>query len=208
MIVLGLDTTGPHCSVSLVDDTTIRAHIARDIGRGHAEVLAGMVADAFTAAELSPTDVDRLAVCTGPGSFTGLRVALSFAKGFALPRSLPIVGINALEVTAQTQFFGNDQPHVGVYRDIRRNEVFFAVYLRDDAMKQTAPMPISMTNDDMWYYREKAPWSLAESLTIDTRILAWLAIDRDPETHPANPLYSRGPDAKLPGGKSPKKTKA
>ena len=208
MIVLGLDTTGPDCSVSLVDDAAVLAHISRHIGRGHAEVLANMVEEAFEKANLSPTDVDRLAVCTGPGSFTGLRVALSFAKGFALPRSLPIVGIDALAVTAQTQFFGKDQRHVGVYRDIRRSEVFFAVYLREDAMKQPTPLPTSMTNADMWYYREKAPWSLAESVTIDTRILAWLAIDRDPETHPAEPLYSRGPDAKLPGGKTPPPAKA
>jgi len=77
MIVLGLDTTGPDCSVSIVDDAIVRAHISKNIGRGHAEVLAGMVADVFAAAELTPNDVDRLAVCTGPGSFTGLRVALA-----------------------------------------------------------------------------------------------------------------------------------
>ena len=73
MIVLGLDTTGADCSVSLVDDAVVRAHISRNIGRGHAEVLASMVQEAFDVAKLHSTDVDRLAVCTGPGSFTGLR---------------------------------------------------------------------------------------------------------------------------------------
>jgi len=127
MIVLGLDTTGPDCSVSIVDDAIVRAHISKNIGRGHAEVLAGMVADVFAAAELTPNDVDRLAVCTGPGSFT---------------------------ITA------------------------------DEAAQRSAEM-LSV-----------------ETFATDTRILAWLAIDRDPEDYPAEPLYSRGPDAKLPGGKS------
>lgn len=197
MIVLGLDTTGSNCSVSLVDDAVVRAHISRDIGRGHAEVLAGMVAEAFTAADLSPTDVDRLAVCTGPGSFTGLRVALSFAKGFALPRSLPIVGINALEVTAQELWIHDGDEHMSVYRDIRRGEVFYCEYKFGEPV--LLPQAISFEEA----IDRSNGFSSVESLAADTRILAWFAIDLDPATHPAEPLYSRGPDAKLPGGKSP-----
>ena len=196
MIVLGLDTTGPDCSVSLVDEAVVRAHISKNIGRGHAEVLAGMVADAFAAAGLTPTDVDRLAVCTGPGSFTGLRVALSFAKGFALPRSLPVIGINALHLTAWS-----DQPEakqtIGVYRDIRRGEVFYGEFQGDEVEWESHPMLL----DDMKAASHETQFKLLEA-KVDTRILGWLAMDRDPEDYPAEPLYSRGPDAKLPGGKS------
>ena len=196
MIVLGLDTTGPDCSVSIVDDAIVRAHISKNIGRGHAEVLAGMVADVFAAAELTPNDVDRLAVCTGPGSFTGLRVALSFAKGFALPRALPIIGINALDVTAQDIWLRDGEAHMSVMRDIRRGEVFYAEY------EFGAPInpPKAITADEA--AQRSAEMLSVETFATDTRILAWLAIDRDPEDYPAEPLYSRGPDAKLPGGKS------
>lgn len=203
MIVLGLDTTGPDCSVSLVDEATVRAHRSRHIKRGHAEVLAGMVEEVFAASGLSPTDVDRLAVCTGPGSFTGLRVALSFAKGFALPRDLPIIGIDALLLTyLQNAPEGN--PPTLIYKDIRRNELMFATYSGLNCLSGMRPRVGS--DRDVQKEAEHFRVVRAEVGRIDTRILAWLALDRDPETHPAEPLYSRGPDAKLPGGKTPPKT--
>ena len=204
MIVLSLDTTGPDCSVSIVDDAVVLAHIARTIGRGHAEVLAGFVEQAFARANLNPSDIDRLAVCTGPGSFTGLRVALSFAKGFAMPRSLPVVGINAMDVTAQELWLRDGDAHMSVYRDIRRGEVFYCEYKFGAAMIAPKAMSFEEAIDTS---NEKGVSSV-ELFATDTRILAWLAIDKDPEDYPAEPLYSRGPDAKLPGGKNPPKRKA
>ena len=197
MLVLGLDTTGPDCSVSLVDDAIICAHISRKIGRGHAEVLAGMVAEVFDVANLKPGDVDRLAVCTGPGSFTGLRVALSFALGFALPRGLPVVGIDALELTAR----GLDPEatrRVAVQQDVRRGEFFYGLY--ENGLPKSPPR--AMLKEVLAKTQADQNIQIVHDAKVDTRICAWLAIDRDPETHPAEPLYSRGPDAKLPGGKS------
>lgn len=203
MIVLGLDTTGSDCSVSLVDEARVLAHIYRDIGRGHAEVLAGMVEEAFQTAHLNPADIDRIAVCTGPGNFTGLRVALSFAKGFALPRDVPIVGINALEVTAQDLWIRDGEKHMAVYKDIRRGEAFYCEY----------KLGLPIMNPQSISFDEAVEKSChvdrgVETFSVDTRILAWLAIDRNPNAHPAEPLYARAPDAKLPGGVSPSKPAA
>lgn len=198
MIILGLDTTGTDCSVSLVDDARVRGHISRNIGRGHAEVLAGMVSEVFERAELKPTDVDRIAVCTGPGSFTGLRVALSFAKGFALPRGLPIVGIDALEVTAQ-KLDPDSTSRIAVSQDVRRGEFFYALY--ENGVPQFPPRV--MIKDEMEWHATDQWVKTVHDAKADTRILAWLAMDRDPADYPAEPLYSRGPDAKLPGGKTP-----
>ena len=197
MIILGLDTTGSQCSVSLVDDAGVRAHISRDIGRGHAEVLASLVEQAFTAAGLTPLDVDRLAVCTGPGSFTGLRVALSFAKGFALPRNLPVVGIDALTLTAQ-KLDPEGRRQIAVQQDVRRGEFFYALY--ENGTPQTPPR--AMAKEALNQQAAKQGVTEIHEARVDTRLLAWLSMDLDPETHPAEPLYSRGPDAKLPGGKS------
>lgn len=197
MIVLGLDTTGPDCSVSLVDEATVRGHISRHIVRGHAEVLAGMVAEVFEVSGLSPADVDLLAVCTGPGSFTGLRVALSFAKGFALPRNLPVVGIDALTLTAR----GLDPEgasRVAIKQDIRRGEFFYALF--ENGVAQRSPR--AMSKEEMGWHAMDQGVKTIHDTKADTRILAWMAIDCDPENYPAEPLYSRGPDAKLPGGKS------
>lgn len=199
MIVLGLDTSGPDCSVSLVDEAGVRAHIARRIGRGHAEVLAGMVAEAFETAGLSPEDVDRLAVCTGPGSFTGLRVALSFALGFALPRDLPVVGIDALGLT-HMQHEPEGLPYSLPFKDVRRGEVMFGTYAGKGPLSADPPKLGSM--EDAETEAERLQINLIEVEAVDTRILAWLAMDCDPAHYPPEPLYARGPDAKLPGGKS------
>jgi tRNA threonylcarbamoyl adenosine modification protein YeaZ len=198
MIVLGLDTTGPDCSVSIVDDAVVRAHISRNIGRGHAEVLAGMVAEVFERAGLTPQDVDRLAVCTGPGSFTGLRVALSFAKGFALPRDVPVLGMDALQVKANDLLFSSGETGVGIMRDIRRGEIFLAAYDYGIPLDPPKSVPFEAAQD----LSHELKIDIHDAGSIDTRILAWLAIDCDPEDFPAEPVYSRGPDAKLPGGKS------
>ncbi len=202
MIVLGLDTTGPDCSVSIVDEATVLAHISENIGRGHAEVLAGMVTEAFEAAGLAPHAIDRLAVCTGPGSFTGLRVALSFAIGFAMPREVPVIGINALTLASQQSAPEQDKTTV-VLKDIRRNEVMFATYSGFNCLSGSSPR--TGTKSDARQEAEHFRAPMTEVGTIDTRILAWLAINLNPADYPPEPLYSRGPDAKLPGGASPRK---
>jgi len=203
MIVLGLDTTGSACSVSIVDEATVRAHIFEDIGRGHAERLAGMVEEAFLRADLKPDDIDRIAVCTGPGNFTGLRVALSFAKGFALLRNLPVIGINALEVTAQELCLNDGANHMAVYKNIRRGEAFYCEYKSGRPIMRPQSMPFETAVEKSCDVE-----CGVETFAVDTKILAWLAIDRDPKDYPAEPLYARAPDAKLPGGKPLPNTKA
>ncbi|WP_409432678.1 tRNA (adenosine(37)-N6)-threonylcarbamoyltransferase complex dimerization subunit type 1 TsaB [Litorimonas sp. RW-G-Af-16] len=200
MLTLGLDSTSAYCSVSLVDDARVLGHISEKINRGHAERLAPMVDEVLTEASVDASAIERIAVCTGPGSFTGLRVALAYAKGFALPRSLPVIGIDALAVTAQSIRFSKNDHLVGVMRDIRRGQVFYATYSHGEAIEP----PRAMTLEEAETDAETLQAAIYESTHIDTRILAWLAMDADPADYPAVPLYSRAPDAKLPGGKSPK----
>lgn len=200
MKILGLDTTGAQCSVALVDTAKVLAYKSENIGRGHAERLAPMVAEVLAEAGLTTKDVDKIAVCTGPGSFTGLRVALAFAKGFALPRKLPVVGIDALQVTAEDIALADPKETVIVYRDIRRNEILSAKHNRG---LRVGPITTS-TLDSLTDEATKLGIATVESISIDTSILAWLAADLSPSDYPAEPLYSRGPDAKLPGGLDPK----
>jgi len=202
MIILGLDTTGAYCSVALVDMAKVLAYKSENIGRGHAERLAPMVAEVLAEAGLTAKDVDKLAVCTGPGSFTGLRVALAFAKGFALPRKLPVVGIDALAVN-YCMHEPEQEPYAVVFRDVRRNEFMFGTYGGTIALMAYHPKLGSM--DDIKAEADLLQSDIFEVKDVDTRILAWLAVDADPTYHPAEPLYSRGPDAKLPGGIEPAK---
>jgi len=201
MRILGLDTTGAYCSVALVDTAKVLAYKSENIGRGHAERLAPMVAEVLDEAGLTAKDIDKIAVCTGPGSFTGLRVALAFAKGFALPRKLPVVGIDALQITAEDIFRTDGEETSIVYRDIRRNQVLSAKHF---GTLRVGSLTTS-TLDDIIDEAGELGASLIESIVIDTRILAWLGADLSPADYPAQPLYSRGPDAKLPGGIEPPK---
>ena len=193
MIVLGLDTTGGACSCALVDDGRILAHISEPIGRGHAERLAPMVAELLAAAAKTVSDIDQIAVCTGPGSFTGLRVALAFAKGMALPRRIPVIGLSALHVHAAT-LDPEGAKDMTVFTDVRRSEICIQSFAAGRPV--AAPHTVKHANTDL---ADAVEFSGA----ISTPIMAWLSMDIAAADYPAAPLYSRAPDAKLPGGITP-----
>ncbi len=199
MVVLGLDTTGKACACALVDDGRILAHTSELIGRGHAERLAPMVADLLKAAQLTVADIDQIAVCTGPGSFTGLRVALAFAKGMALPRKIPVIGISALEVHA-ARHDPTQNKRLIVFTDVRRGELCFQLFENGLALTPA----LTEKADEARAFMDAQEAEIIElSGSVSAALLAWLSMDASPESHPAAPLYSRPPDAKLPGGIDP-----
>lgn len=202
MIVLGLDTTGPDCSACLVRDGEVLAHISERIGRGHAERLAPMVVEVLETAQVNADQIDRIAVCTGPGSFTGLRVALSFAKGFALPRRTPIVGIDAL---AATYLASGLAPAFGtVWTDVKRGQIMFGDYAGPGPMVKGHPR--LGIQSELSAYAKLMQFDVIEAHSVDVTIIA-KAVSEMPGAHlqnyPAEPLYARAPDAKLPGGMTP-----
>lgn len=165
--------------------------------RGHAEALAPMVAEALNTASLTAKDINKVAVCTGPGSFTGLRVALSFAKGFALPRKLPVIGLSSLAIWAATADPEGVKNLVSV-SDVRRGELCWAAIFKGELVQTPITQIAEIAREKIAALK---PDSVIEDAVVDTRALAWLAVDLSPEDYPAHPLYSRGPDAKLPSKK-------
>lgn len=200
MRVLGLDTTGSYCTVALCDTAKVLAYKTENIRRGHAERLAPMAAEVLSLAGLTARDVDRLAVCTGPGSFTGTRVAMSFAKGFALPRKLPVIGISALEVWA-AHYDPEGQKNLVLVADVRRDELCWAAIFKGQMRQAPITQP---TQEARRAIAKLSADKVIEDGVVDGRILAWMGANLPPEHYPAQPLYSRAPDAKLPGGKLPK----
>jgi len=210
LITLGLDTTGQWCSAALVDRAHILSSKSERIGRGHAERLAPMVDELFKAVKIGPTQIDRIAVCTGPGSFTGLRVAIAFARSFALPRKTPVIGISALRGLA-AEVDPRQSSKVASVINVKRGEICWAGY--DRGQETTSPTTLSIEearfqvksfNPDI-ITGDGAELIGAVSSGHDhvlAPVMAWLSQDLEPALFPPEPVYSRGPDAKLPGGKS------
>ena len=100
MLTLALDTCLAACSAALDRDGQTVGWISEPMARGHQERLAPMVRDLMADCGVAFGDLDRIGVTVGPGSFTGLRVGLAFAKGLALALNRPCVGVGALEALA------------------------------------------------------------------------------------------------------------
>ena len=169
-----------------------------------------MVSEILKDANITPRQIDRISVCTGPGSFTGLRVALAFAKGFALPRNIPVIGLNALEVMA-AQIDPHRENRVLSVMDVRRGQLCWGLY--DSRQEVRAPVTQAIETakaeiTSLGYNRivgDGAHYLGGKSQieTVSGPALAWISESRDPKDYPPIPLYSRPPDAKLPGGITP-----
>ncbi|MEM6490167.1 MAG: tRNA (adenosine(37)-N6)-threonylcarbamoyltransferase complex dimerization subunit type 1 TsaB, partial [Pseudomonadota bacterium] len=99
-MILGLDTSAGQCAVALTAGGARLAGAVERLDRGHAERLFPLIERALAEAGVGIEAVRRVAVCTGPGSFTGLRVGVAAARGLALGRGIPAIGITRFEAVA------------------------------------------------------------------------------------------------------------
>jgi len=126
MIVLAIDTAGENCAVALAragGSVTILARHSENIGRGQAERLMAMVGETLAAAGLSYADLARIAVTTGPGSFTGTRIGVAAARGLALALAIPAVGVGVLDALIEEAGGGTGGLAVAAL-DARRGEIY------------------------------------------------------------------------------------
>jgi tRNA threonylcarbamoyladenosine biosynthesis protein TsaB len=100
MIILAIDTCEAYCSAAIVKGGNGLARYSEKIGRGHAEKLLPAIEQLLIDASLSWRDLEKIAVISGPGTFTGLRIGLSVARGLALSLQIPCVGMSALKCLA------------------------------------------------------------------------------------------------------------
>ena len=209
MIILALDTCLFACSAAVVRDGAVLARRVEPMSRGHQERLAPLVAELMGEAGVGFGQLDRIAVTVGPGSFTGLRVGLAFAKGLSAALGVPAVGVGSLEALAQ--------PHKGrvfAVLDAKRGQVYLQAFADGAAVSAPDALPIETAAARV---AELAPDVLvgtgaallaqvrpsAQVIAVDhaePAAIAALAGARAPT--PPRPLYLRAPDAKLPGGRS------
>lgn len=209
-MILALDTCLTACSAAILDGETVLAARSETMPRGHQERLAPLVRDLMTEAGAGFSQLTRIGVTVGPGSFTGLRVGLAFAKGLSSALNLPCVGIGTLEALA----FGRDG-FVAAVIDARREQVY--VQLFGDGVALTAPDalaagtaaariaevyaggPATLVGSATGLLAEVLP--AATVLTPqgpDPVAVARLAARGPAPTHSPRPLYLRAPDARLP----------
>lgn len=126
MKILSIDTSGPVCGVAIVADGAVRYECAAQNRLTHSVNLLPMVEAAFQATELALKDMDRIAVVTGPGSFTGVRIGVSTAKGLAHGAGKPCVAVDALEAMAAGA--GNFDGVICPIQDARAGQVYGAAF--------------------------------------------------------------------------------
>lgn len=128
MIILALDTTTRGGSAAVLDDDAVLAVRAGDASRTHGERLPAELAAVLADAGLALEAVGLLAVASGPGAFTGLRIGLAAMQGIALTRGVPVVGVSALEALATEAAPLADGAMVGAWIDAARGEVFAQLF--------------------------------------------------------------------------------
>ena len=130
MIVLSIDTTLEACQAAVLDGDRVLASASEPMQRGHQERLAPIVAEVMTAAGVEFTALGRVGVTVGPGSFTGVRVGLAFAKGLGLALGIPCVGVGALDALAATAGSSAVGGKLAAAIDARRGQVYLQLFER------------------------------------------------------------------------------
>ena len=219
MLILAIDTALDACAAAVLDTTTsgIIARESQAMKRGHAEALMPLIARVMKASGVAFADLDRIAATTGPGSFTGLRVGLSAARGIALAANKPVVGLTTLTAYAAPVVSENHEYPVISAIDARHDHVYFQVVNGDgsslikpkvapiqealDASRFGAPHLVGNAAKilaDRWPADAPPPFRIDCLPAPDITWVAWLGAAVSPESAPARPYYLRAPDAKPP----------
>ncbi|MEL7027966.1 MAG: tRNA (adenosine(37)-N6)-threonylcarbamoyltransferase complex dimerization subunit type 1 TsaB [Pseudomonadota bacterium] len=218
MNILAFDTAATSCGCAIAAHGEIVWWRCEPLARGHAERLPAMVAEGLKETGLSSGALDRIAVTTGPGGFTGVRVGLAMARGLALrdDGATPIVAVTTLKVIAAEALAAPDGLLVGLI-DARRGEHYVQIFdaglspLCEPAaepLAAIAEMAGDMAAGRRTYFigsgageaarlaaaRGVDAEALGDAESPDPRTLARLAADA-PTTADPKPVYVRPPDA-------------
>ena len=219
MLILAIDTALDACAAGVLDTGAgkLIAQESQAMKRGHAEALMPLIARVIKQSGIAFAGLDRIAVTTGPGSFTGLRVGLSAARGIALAANKPVVGLTTLTAyAAPVVSQSGEQPVISAI-DARHDHVYFQVVSGNGSSlirPRVAPIEEALGASrfgaphlvgnaarilaDRWPAHALPPFKVDAQPAPDIAWVAWLGAAVSPNTAPARPYYLRAPDAKLP----------
>jgi tRNA threonylcarbamoyladenosine biosynthesis protein TsaB len=219
MLILAIDTALDACSAAVLDTNAGKtiALESQAMQRGHAEALMPLIARVMKQSGVAFSALDRIAVTTGPGSFTGLRVGLSAARGIALAADKPVVGLTTLAAYAAPVVAENGAHPILSAIDARHDHVYFQVVGGDGSpLVKPKVAPIAEALDaaqfgalhlvgnaanilaERWPADATPPFKVDPQSAPDINWVAWLGAAVAPESAPARPFYLRAPDAKPP----------
>jgi tRNA threonylcarbamoyl adenosine modification protein YeaZ len=215
MIVLAIDTAGTGCFAAVYDSAndTLLASAGADIGRGHAEQLMAFIDQALAESGKLLADIERIAVTIGPGSFTGIRVGVAAARGFALALGVPAIGVSVLAALAEAAREANPGQAVLAAMDAKRDELYCQSFEADGTARTQAQMLELPETRRMFadfdgiicgtatkHLTDNSQVAVAQTDLTDIRIVARLGALSDPSQGKPSPLYLRGPDVKSQAG--------
>jgi len=126
--ILNLETSSKNCSVSLLKgDKIINTIEQEDDSYRHSELLTSFIDQILSKEKISTENLSAVSVSKGPGSFTGLRIGFSVAKGLCFPYKIPIIGINSLEILALSYKPEKDEHILSLIQD--KNNSFYSMLL-------------------------------------------------------------------------------
>jgi tRNA threonylcarbamoyladenosine biosynthesis protein TsaB len=219
MLILAIDTTLDACAAGVLDTDASKmlAQESQPMKRGHAEALMPLIARVMKESGIPFASLDRIAVTTGPGSFTGLRVGLSAARGIGLAANKPVVGLTTLTAYAAPVVGQNAEQPVISAIDARHDHVYFQVVSGNGSSlirPQVVPIEEALGASrfgaphlvgnaakilaDRWPAHALPPFKIDAQIAPEIAWVAWLGAAVSPNTAPARPFYLRAPDAKLP----------
>ena len=216
MLILAIDTALGACACCVldVDSGRLIASQSLPMARGHAEALMPVIAEVMNLAGVGYSRLDRIAVTTGPGSFTGLRVGLSAARGIALAAGKPAIGVTTLTAYSAPEISEHGRDPVICAIDARHDQVYCQVVSGNGAplvrpkLKPIAELleaarfgtPILVGNAAdavaLRWPRDLAPVKVDVAAAPDIEWVAWVGAALSPEQAPARPSYLRAPDAR------------
>lgn len=184
-ITLAIDTARERLQLALAGRAGDPATHIHDIARGHAEIIMDAIGALLAENELDYERLERIAVTTGPGSFTGLRIGLSVARALGLAKSLPVIGVPSLLALS----LGQDGPRT-ILVDARRGQA----YLQRFSAPGVSAGPARLV--DFEAALSEADTSAPDDPIVDiSRVASW-AQRVDPAQFPPLPVYIRDADAK------------
>ena len=124
MLILGIDTSTKICTCSIFDsENGVIAETSLSVKKNHSNIVMPMIDNLFKISDLTINDIDKIAVAIGPGSFTGVRIALGIAKGLAMALNKPLIAVNELDIL-EAIASGNENEIIPLI-DARKERVYY-----------------------------------------------------------------------------------